>query len=164
MNGAIAQIARKPQYAACLALCLLAGLRPDETVRVSGRGLTWSNIDLDRGIVTIDAQTTKTRLRRVVHLEASAVAWLRAAKDAGSRLPLAAITRRRAVRYWRGVLNLDSWPQDTLRHTAASFLLAKHGDIGRVATELGNSPRILRQHYLELVSEEESAKFWNLMP
>gem|GEM_PF-3505302 len=156
--------ARKPQYAACLVLCLFAGLRPDETVRVNGRGLTWGNIDLERGIVTIDAHTTKTRLRRIVHLEPSAVEWLKAAQEAGSRLPLAAITRRRAVRYWRGVLNLESWPQDVLRHTAASFLLAKHGDIGRVATELGNSPRILKQHYLELVTPAQAEAFWAIKP
>ena len=48
-------------------------------------------------------------------------------------------------------LGLSRWPQDLLRHTAASYLLALHGDAGKVATMLGNSSSVLLTHYHEPV-------------
>jgi len=154
--------ARKPDYLAFLALGLFAGLRPEECI--GPKGVSWNQIHLDRALLTVSPAASKIQRRRVVHLRPTAVAWLAEAHKRGSRLPLTAISKRRFVRWMRSVLGWDSWAPDILRHTAASHLLAALGDVGKVATELGNSPRILREHYLELVSEEESAKFWNLMP
>jgi hypothetical protein len=59
---------------------------------------------------------------------------------------------------------LKRWPQDVLRHTAASNLLAHHQDVGKVAAFLGNSAGILLTHYKALVEKEDAEKFMKLMP
>lgn len=40
----------------------------------------------------------------------------------------------------------------------------KKNEIHAVADELGNSVRILRTHYVELVTREAAAEFWSLRP
>ena len=63
----------------------------------------------------------------------------------------------------RHALKLAAWPKDVLRHTAASYLLALHGDVGKVAMMLGNSPNILLTHYHEPVCETDCAAFWKTL-
>ena len=71
-----------------------------------------------------------------------------------------------SVRRWKEVarhtIGFDRWPQDLLRHTAASFLLALYGDAGKVAARLGNSSSVLQSHYHEPVTQAECEKFWPL--
>ena len=150
---------REPAYLAWLSLALLAGLRPEEADKIE-----WGDIDIERGTVRVDAEDTKVRCRRIVHPLPSAVAWLKSAQALGARLPLPKSTRRRFQRRLRDRLWLAEWPHDVLRHTAASMWLAQIGDAGKVANELGNSERILKRHYRELVSREDAAKFWAMAP
>ena len=69
-------------------------------------------------------------------------------------------TIRRAIRRVRGVLGW--WQADCLRHSAASYHLALTGDAGKVATMLGNSPKILLTHYNGLASKEDAARFFDI--
>ena len=57
-----------------------------------------------------------------------------------------------------------TWDHDLLRHTAASMLLARDRDAGKVAEQLGHSPAILLRHYRELVSDEAAARYWKVSP
>lgn len=150
---------RHPTGLGWFALALMAGIRPEECDR-----LTWSNVDLESGIVTVDAAASKVRRRRIVHLQPAAAAWMRLAKKLGAVLPLPHTTRRRQLRSVRKKLGWDSWPKDILRHTCASYLMATWQDAGRVAAELGNSAGILLRHYRELVTRKEADRFWNLRP
>jgi integrase len=142
---------RRPHMLPFFVLAMLAGVRPDEISRLS-----WESVDRDRGLVTIDAAASKVRRRRIVHLEPCALALLKR----GGRLPVSRATRKRYQAFGCAVLGLTDWPQDLLRHTAASYLLALHRDAGRVALSLGNSPGILLRHYQELVTPEACAEFW----
>jgi integrase len=54
------------------------------------------------------------------------------------------------------------WRADILRHTAASYLITKYQDVGKVAFWLGNSPQIIMTHYHEPVMQAECEKFWTL--
>jgi integrase len=150
---------RLPVALAWFALALFGGLRPSEVDRLS-----WSSVDLDRGRVTVDAAASKVRRRRIVHLEPAAVAWLRLAQERGAKLGVPFMTRRRWLAQARRVMRWKAWPQDILRHSAASYWLALRRDPGRVAMDLGNSPTILQRHYCELVSAEEAKRFWGLRP
>lgn len=150
---------RQPQFLAWLALAVFAGIRPEECDR-----LEWGAVDLARGLVRIDAAASKVHRRRLVHLPPAAVAWLQLARTLGARLPLPRMTRRRCVHRLRQRLRLKRWPQDVLRHTAATYWLATERDAGRVALELGTSPRMLLQHYAEVVTAEVAARFWGLRP
>jgi hypothetical protein len=62
----------------------------------------------------------------------------------------------------RDAMGWPRWHQDILRHTAGSYLLALIGDVGKVATMMGNSPNILLNHYVEPVTQADCAAFWNL--
>lgn len=136
-------------------LAMLAGIRPAELGKI-----TWADVKLDQGIVTVSAAASKVRCRRIVHLMPSTVEWLKL----GGQLPLSAQTRRRVNRRISRLLGLDRWPQDLMRHTAASYLLAHHESPGKVSMILGNSEGILRAHYMELVSKEDCARFWAIRP
>lgn len=147
--------AKLPDFLPWFTLATFAGIRPEELDK-----LTWEDVNLDDALVTVNAAASKVRRRRIVHLQPVAIAWLRRRGP----LPLPYVTRRRHLRRLRAHLGLARWPQDVLRHTAASHLLALWNDAGRVALELGNSPAILLRHYRELVTSEDSARFWALHP
>ena len=144
-----------PRFIPWMALALFAGIRPEEIDR-----LTWADVDLERGAVTINAAASKVRRRRVTPLTPAAVAWLRLGGD----LAIPYVSRRRYIRRVRNHLGLSVWPQDVLRHTAATYWLHEHGDAGKVALWLGNSARILLAHYRELVSEADAGAFWAIRP
>lgn len=142
---------RTPDLLGFLVIGLFTGVRPFEIL-----DLTWSDLDLDRGTIRVDR--TKTGKRRIVPLEPAAKAWLAVCDRSIDLCPSWSTVRRR-----RRELRPD-WPQDILRHTAASYLLALHQDAGKVAFWLGTSPRILMQHYSELVSVDDCTAFWELRP
>jgi integrase len=144
-----------PRFVPWLALALFAGVRPEELDQIA-----WANVDLDRGLVTIDAAVSKVRRRRAMPLPAAAVAWLKLGGD----LPIPHVSRRRYIRRLRTALGWAVWPQDVLRHTAASYLLSEHQDAPKVALWLGNSVKILLAHYHEVVGGDTAREFWAIRP
>lgn len=149
----------KPDCLAWAALCLLAGVRPHEALK-----LKWADVNLDEGVLVIDAAASKVALRRIVHLEPAAVGWMKLAKQQDASLPAKRAAVKRLRQRLARHLGFPSWPADILRHTAASYLLASKRDAGAVALELGHSVGILFRHYRELVSRKDAARFWRLMP
>lgn len=136
-------------------LGLYAGLRPAELER-----LQWSDVDLIT--FTVKVNFAKTRRRRIVPLHAKAVALLQAFPLRSGPVAPSHSTVRRFQRRARMALGLKAWPADLLRHTAASYLLALHGDAGKVATMLGNSSGVLLTHYHDPVRAEDCGLFWRL--
>lgn len=136
---------------------LFAGVRPAELDR-----LTFADVDLERAIVRIDAATSKVRRRRIVELEPKALHWLKA--HAVCQGPVTPRQKRRKLRMLAAGMGWECWPKDILRHSAASYLMAKYRDSALVADKLGNSPSILLRHYRELVSAESATAFWNIRP
>jgi integrase len=137
-----------------LILGLYAGIRPDEIVR-----LTWADINLETKTVRVDG---KTRRRRIVPLEPKTVALLAQCPLRTGPVAPHNTTIRRFKRKAKAPLGLPAWLKDVLRHSAASYLLALHGDAGRVATMLGNSAAILLTHYHEPVSKADCKRFWTV--
>ena len=135
-----------------LILGLFAGIRPEEIMR-----LDWSAIDLHTATARVDG---KTRRRRIVNLEPRAAALLAGCPLRSGPVSPSLSTLRRFKRRACAALGLSRWPQDLLRHTAASYLLALHGDAGKVATMLGNSSSVLLTHYHEPVMPGDCQIFW----
>lgn len=150
---------RAPAHLGWLVLSIFAGIRPDETLRLS-----WNDISLDTAVVTVDASASKVRRRRIVTLSENAVEWLRFAQELGAVMPVRPQRRKRWLHHLRARLQFETWPTDALRHTSASFMLSQSGDAGKVATQLGNSVGILWRNYKELVSREDATRFWSLLP
>lgn len=138
-------------------LGMFAGIRPGELGK-----LTYADVDLVRGIVRIDAATSKVRRRRFVELEPKAIHWLKLhVVCEGAVTPC---QKRRKLRKLAAAMGWDCWPKDVLRHCAASYLMAKYRDSGLVADKLGNSPSILLRHYRELVTSDAASAFWSIRP
>lgn len=152
-------LTRTPDVLAYITLGLFCGLRPTEATR-----LTWDKIDLKAGTVTLDGFVTKTRHRRITPIPPNAIAWLKKCRRRKGMICPSRSTLRRRLRFLRRRFNAKRIPADILRHTAASHLLAREQDVGRVATWLGNSPSVLQRHYVALVAKQSSDEYFSLTP
>jgi integrase/recombinase XerD len=143
-----------PRCKPYLILGMFAGVRSDEIVRMK-----WSDINFETNTVRVDG---KTRRRRIVPLEPIAAELLKACpRESESVTPSRSTVRRWKRKAGKSYLG-GRWRQDILRHTAASYLITKYQDVGKVAFWLGNSPQIIMTHYHEPVAQNECEKFWSL--
>ena len=148
--------AAEPTLLATLALCLFAGVRPEEA-----RRLAWEDVVPD--FVEIKAHKAKTRRRRLVTITPQLRAWLDLARNVESELPVANFANKfNRVRRLSGLFK--DWPHDAMRHSFASYHLAKHRNENTTAHEMGHSPQMLYQHYRELVRPAEAEAFFAIMP
>jgi integrase len=142
------------------ALCIgaFAGLRDAEINR-----LDWSEVDLVRGHIEVTAIKAKTAQRRIVHIMPNLAAWLR--PYSGLTGNVAPENTRKKLLAIRKTAKLADWPQNGLRHSFASYLLAQIKDAGKVAHELGHSDsRMLFNTYRELVFPQEAERYWKIAP
>ena len=140
-----------------LVLAMFAGIRPDGELLK----LKWEDVNLETATVVINFPKVRKQ-RRIVPLEPVAVALLRGHPLRSGAVAPSQSTLRRFKKRGRVVLGLQAWPADVLRHTAASYLLALHGDAGKVALRLGNSANVLLTHYHNPVRAEDCSAFWGL--
>ena len=135
-----------------IALCLFAGVRPAEAAR-----LKWADVDIAAGLLTIDAEDSKTRQRRVVELPNVCVEWLKL----GGELPASSVRYRLAA--VAQAAGLTPWGRDCLRHSAASYWHAMKGEVV-TARNLGHSEAMLHKHYRALVTPAQAKAFMELVP
>ncbi len=150
-----------PRFLVWFVLAGIIGIRPGELRKM---GATQLIKNLTEGLVIIDAIISKVRNRRIIELTPHAQQWLEFALSEQIQLPLSKGFMRKCRAKLKRHLRLQKWPQDILRHTALSYLLAYHGDEARVALESGNSVKIFRQHYKGLITPKQSDLFHQLLP
>ena len=144
-----------------IALGLFCAIRPTELAR-----LTWKEIDLEAGTVTIGSKLAKMRQRRIVSIPKNAINWL--LPHALEKTPLVGKNFRRnfdrvkVLAGYTGALRL--WTADIMRHTGISYHLAKWQHEGKTATWAGNSPDIIQKHYKGLVKPKDAKEFWEITP
>ena len=149
---------QRPASLGYFVLALFAGIRPEELT-----ALKWSSVDIKSKLVRIEGVQSKVRHHRDVPLHDTCVAWLKTIeRNADDMIAPPDVTLRRHRRALRE--KLGKWPQDVLRHTAASFLVELHTKKELVAKWLGNSERTLDKNYLSQVRPDECKKFWALTP
>lgn len=78
MSNGRCQQQRRNWRLAQVVLGLFCAIRPAELSR-----LFWKDVDLERGVVRIDAAVSKVRQRRIVEIPPNAIAWLKNAFDGG---------------------------------------------------------------------------------
>jgi len=59
---------------------------------------------------------------------------------------------------------LTPWIDNIFRHTAISYTLAKNSNIHETATNMGNSPGIIKSNYLKLVKPKDAEAFFAIYP
>ena len=152
------------------AITLFAGLRPDSEMR----HLSWGAINLEDAEMRVTMG--KTRIPRTVYIPENLVKWLRKCNQSRPIYPKNFRRKWAKVRNKAGFkggaaktpqekateVGLKTWVRDYTRHTAISYRVRQTGDIHRTATWAGNSPAIIRSHYLGLVGGFEAEKFWSI--
>jgi len=150
---------KQPRAFGWFVLSTFCGLRPEEAQKTR-----WAMVDFNEGWVRVEAQTSKVSQRRVVYPPPRALELLKQAKGLKSELPLSTKQLQMERNEFRVALELEEWPHDVTRHTAASMWLALTGDAAAVAHALGHSERILHRNYKALVTRAEAERFWALRP
>ena len=58
----------------------------------------------------------------------------------------------------------NSWKPDVLRHTYASYHVAKYERKDKTAMMMGNSVKMLDRHYRRPMHRSDTTEFWNIFP
>jgi integrase len=140
-----------------IAIAAFAGLRHAEISR-----LDWNEIDLEDGFIEVAAFKSKTGERRLVPIKENLKKWLQPHRQTGGKVlkyeninkQLSKVARHAKI----------AWKHNALRHSYISYRVAECADIPRVADEAGNSPQMIRQHYLRRVKPALAVQWFNIVP
>jgi integrase len=140
------------------AICLFAGIRP--CVRFGEiTKLQPESVKLETGVIHIEPEVSKVRMKRLVTIQPNLSAWLHAYPL--KKFPL---IPPNAVNMHRKICDKFNLSHDVLRHTFISMFVAKYRSMGEAALQAGNSESIIRKHYLDLKSKEEAKQFFGITP
>ena len=141
-------------------LALNTGMRRGELF-----GMTWSDVDLERSVITVRAATAKSQRVRRLPLNTEAHALLKQWKGQGEGKGLAfpgelggRLTN--INKSWAGLVtdaNLSDFRFHDLRHSFASRLVMKGADLFTVKELLGHSDFAMTQRYAHLAPEHKAA-------
>jgi integrase len=141
-----------------IAIGAFAGLRRAELER-----LDWKEIDLQSGLIEVTATKAKSARRRFVRIQPNLAKWLQShANLSGDVTPP---NYRELLDRAREAAGIDEWPQNALRHSFASYHLAKFNDAAALALELGHTnSNLVFQHYRQLVKPKQAERYWKIAP
>ena len=139
-----------------LAVRAFAGVRDAELTR-----LTWENVRFEQGVIEIRAGQAKTAARRLIPISPNLARWL--APYRGSEGRIGYRNGARLAQRLAGELGI-AWVRNGLRHGYGSHRLAATSDAAKVAHEMGNTERMVHQHYKELVTESEGKAWFDIVP
>jgi integrase len=168
--------AARPEIIPWLAISAFAGLRSAELQR-----LDWKEVDLIGRHIEVTAAKSKTASRRLVPITDNLLAWMKRAKPSGERVTgfenmakqigwlVDDVNDRRREQAELDGRNPDDapkfvWKRNALRHSFVSYRVAAIKDVAQVALEAGNSPAMIFANYRQLVTEQEAAKWFNIVP
>jgi integrase len=150
------------------ALGAFAGLRTQEIVR-----LEWQDIRFKQSVIEVSAAKAKTASRRLVPILPALREWLEPLqKSCGPVLEFCSYTAFDYARSRFCELGIQEngktvefqWKSNALRHSYASYRLAKIKNAAEVALEMGNSPSMLFRNYRELVTEQAADEWFSILP
>ena len=152
-------------------VCLFCAIRPEEAPQIEV-----DEVNLEKKFIRL--HHTKTGRKRVVELSENAAAMLRFYWKKGkgsfgiSRRIMAILKAAAGFRDSacpiserpQGWEDFPRWPVDVMRHTGLSNKLAATNDVMKTTRWGGNSPQVFYEHYHGLVSADEAAQFWSMLP
>jgi integrase len=144
-----------------IALGGFAGLRTAEILR-----LEWQDIDLKRNFINVAATKSKTAKRRLIPIAPNLAEWLRPYAHLKGRIyPYSHRWYHFNIDGLRKATELSEWPNNGLRHSFASYHLARHQNAPQLALEMGHTtPRMIFDNYREVVTPEEAERYWSIRP
>ena len=141
------------------ALALFTGLRTGpggELHKIAAHPDRERLVDLDRGVVHVQPEISKTGQYRQVMIRPNLKAWLKAFPG-----PILPKNHDRMAKEIRAKFQL---PHDVLRHTFFSMHVAAFKSVGEAAIEGGNTEGIVKRHYLNLTGYKDGKAFWEIQP
>jgi integrase len=141
-----------------IAIGAFAGLRRAELER-----LDWQEVDLQSGLIEVAAAKAKSARRRFVKIQPNLAKWLQPhAQLSGNVTPPGYRVLLESAREKAGI---EQWPQNALRHSFASYHLARFNDAAALALQLGHTnSNLVFQHYRQLVKPKPAERYWKIAP
>jgi integrase len=141
-----------------IAIGAFAGLRRAELEQ-----LDWKEIDRQSGLIEVIASKAKSARRRFVHIQPNLAKWLQPyGRLSGNVTPP---KYRELLDAAREAARIEEWPHNALRHSFASYHLARFNNAAALALELGHtSAHLVFQHYRQLVKPKEAERYWKIIP
>lgn len=151
-----------------VALGGFAGLRSVEILR-----LEWTDIWFQKGFIEVGKDKSKTATRRLAPICPALQQWLEPyAKKSGPIIPKILNEAQFTWHFHAAKHTLNDEEgnprvklvHNGLRHSFCSYRLAVTKSAAQVALEAGNSPKMLFEHYRELVTEAEGKEWFSITP
>lgn len=141
------------------------GVRPEETcpeAKSEKVPLSWEDFLWDKQIIDIKAETSKTGDRRFVPICDAAMEfyapWRKKKGICVPRMKVANLTSG-----WGRAIGIP-WKFDGWRHSYASYRLAVTRDIAALEDSMGNSRKMIKDHYLDRKHEGDGIAWFSLRP
>jgi integrase len=134
------------------AISAFTGLRREEVSR-----LDWSETKLERSLIDLPFSKSKNGKRKLEEVPANLLDILSPfVRTEGSVKP----RKKLALAMTKAALAAGiEWKQNCLRHSFCSYAVALKG-LDWTATQADHSTRMLRDHYLEVVTKEDAERYW----
>ena len=149
--------AAEPDFLPYIALIAFGGVRREEL----HKGLSWDAINFERRTMTVPASIAKTGRKRKIVIAENLLEWLTPYRmksgpifNKDPRKRIAKIVKAARVK----------WKRNGLRHSFGSYRMEQTKNEGQVALEMGNSPKIVKDHYFEIVDERAAREYWSIKP
>ncbi|MGA7394662.1 MAG: site-specific integrase [Terrimicrobiaceae bacterium] len=158
----------EPRLMPFVAIGAFAGLRSAEIVR-----LEWQEIRFAQNVIEIKASKAKTASRRLAPILPVLAEWLSPVRrESGQVLVGVKDEFALATQFKKAVDAIkdeDGKPlvkiiHNGLRHSFITYRMAVLKNAAQVALEAGNSPRMIFEHYRELVTEAEANAWFAVRP
>jgi len=145
-------LAAHPRLRPVVAAAIMTGMRKGELL-----GLTWANVDLERGTIFI-LQSKSGRPREIPIAAALKAILIELGPDAdGAVFALPEIMLRRYFSRALREAQIEAFRWHDLRHTFASHFLMRTGDLPTLQRLLGHSTPLLTMRYAHLSREHQAA-------
>lgn len=152
-----------------VALALFCGIRTAEFRKMvrNARGeeheatLDWKDVDLKAKHVFISPELDKNRHGRYVDISANGLLWLKQVADPSGPVMPENWRMRRGALEKRSEVEL---PQNVFRHSFCSYRISLDQDYAKAAAMVGNSPTMLRKHYVRVLPKKMGQAYFKISP
>jgi len=125
------------------------------------KGLLWEAINFGRGYIIVSGAIAKTGRKRKIVMSENLLQWLEPYRMKSG--PIFNIDPRRRIEKVVAASRLK-WKRNGLRHSFGSYRMEQTKNEGQVALEMGNSPKVVKDHYFEIVDERAAREYWSIKP
>lgn len=162
---ALIKTAKRPEFKDCqvgLALLIWAGVRPQELRRIS-----WKDINLKENIISIRSNTSKTGGCRHIEICKALNLYLNNLIKKNPTLVKSSILPQNWINKWKALrkkAGFETWINDVLRHTYASYYIKHYRDLKQLQLNMGHyNLDLLRSRYLNLqdISKDDAKIYFS---